>query len=49
MDDDVIALFAFEPTDEGIRVSYEKHYRLVPRDQMSSEDLKAYKAQGDAL
>lgn len=40
---DVIALFAFEDTEEGIRVSLEKHYRLVPPDEMTAADIRAYR------
>lgn len=40
---DVIALFAFEPDDAGLVVSAERHYRLVPSDQLTPEDLQAYR------
>ena len=43
MVDDVIAMFAFEQTPEGVRVSSEKHYRLVAPDQISDKDLAAYR------
>lgn len=43
MRDEVIALFSFEKTDEGIRISSEKHYRLVPPKDVSSEDLSQYR------
>lgn len=40
---DVIAIFAFEKTDEGIRISAEKHYRLVPPEQLSDDDIRNYR------
>jgi hypothetical protein len=39
---DDIAVFAFENTESGLRVAVEKHYRLVPQDQVTLEDLKIY-------
>jgi len=39
----VIALFELEPTDRGIAVSAEKHYRLVAADELSPEELQAYR------
>ncbi len=39
---DVIVIFGFENTEAGLRVSLEKHYRLVPQDQVTKEDLKNY-------
>jgi hypothetical protein len=42
MDNDLIALFELEKTRTGIAVSSEKHYRLVPPDQVSSGDLQSY-------
>lgn len=43
MHDDVIALFEFEHGKEGVSVVSEKHYRLVPPDQVTAEDLKTYR------
>jgi hypothetical protein len=43
MRDEVIALFEFEETDKGIAIASEKHYRLVPPEQMSEADLEAYR------
>lgn len=40
---DVIALFEFEVGDEGLRVSEERHYRLVPPEDMTPEDLDSYR------
>lgn len=42
MDGAVIALFEFEETTEGVRVTSERHYRLVPPDEMSPDDLASY-------
>lgn len=44
LEDDVIALFEFEETDEGIRIHSEKHYRLVPQEEIRPEDLIQYKS-----
>jgi hypothetical protein len=43
MTDNLIALFLFEEGDTGILVSVEKHYRLVPPEQMTPEDLENYR------
>lgn len=43
MAEDLIALFAFEQTEDGIKVSMEKHFRLVPGEQISASDLEAYR------
>jgi hypothetical protein len=40
---DLIALFEFEDSEEGAKISREKHYRLVPRGQLSAEELSAYR------
>ncbi len=42
MEDDLIALFEFEQTDEGIKVSSEKHYKLVKPNELSPEELQSY-------
>ncbi len=42
MEDDLIALFEFEQTSEGIKVSSEKHYRLVETSELSPEELQSY-------
>lgn len=42
MEDDLIALFEFEESKGGIAISSEKHYRLVPSEEVTVEDLKAY-------
>jgi hypothetical protein len=47
MRDDQIALFEFEASAEEIRVSCERHYLLVPPEQISESDLAAYRARPD--
>jgi hypothetical protein len=42
MGENLIALFEFTRTAEGIRVAGEKHYRLVSPDDLTAEDLLAY-------
>ena len=41
---DLIALFEFEVQKGEVRVTSEKHYRLVEPDQMSDADLAAYRS-----
>lgn len=45
MADDLIALFDFVKTDTGVAVASEKHYRLVPPDQLTADDLRRYLAE----
>jgi hypothetical protein len=42
MGESLIALFAFEEMADGVRITNEAHYRLVPPDQISPEELRAY-------
>ncbi|MCC6498764.1 MAG: endonuclease [Anaerolineales bacterium] len=42
MDKNLIALFEFEQSKDGVRVSSEKHYRLVKPNELSSEELQGY-------
>lgn len=42
MEGNLIALFEFESTPEGVKLTQEEHYRLVPSDQITPEILKAY-------
>ena len=37
-----IALFEFEQTSEGVRVVSEKHYRLVPPEELTRDELESY-------
>jgi hypothetical protein len=39
---DDIVIFSFEDSDAGLRISSEKHYRLVAPDQVTLDDLKTY-------
>lgn len=39
----VIVLFEFEQTDAGVRVSSERHYKLVPPEEVSETDLQNYR------
>lgn len=43
MSSDLIALFAFEDTVDGIALTSEKHYRLVPADALSVDELVSYR------
>jgi hypothetical protein len=43
MTDEVIALFSFEMSDEGIALLDEKHYRLVLPDEITPEELNTYR------
>jgi hypothetical protein len=42
VDKNLIALFEFEQSKNGIKVTSEKHYRLVKPDELSPEELKSY-------
>ncbi len=39
----VIALFEFEDGDDGVRVREERHYRLVPHEQLTTDELARYR------
>jgi hypothetical protein len=43
MADDLIALFAFEKGEKGVKMTMEKHYRLVTPDSVTDDDLEAYR------
>lgn len=43
MRDGTIAMFEFVETDDGVRIASEKHYQLVPSDEVNEEDLKVYR------
>lgn len=43
MQDDLIALFEFEESERGITLATEKHYRLVPPEEITEEDLRLYR------
>ncbi len=44
MQGDLIALFVFENTSEGVKISSEKHYRLVEPANITSDDLETYRS-----
>ena len=44
MADHVIALFEFEESEQNITIAAERHYRLVPAEQITPDDLAAYTA-----
>ncbi len=43
MQPDLIALFEFEMTPDGVRVRTERHYYLVPPDELTEEELRLYR------
>jgi hypothetical protein len=43
MADDVIALFELEETDSGVGIASERHYKLVPPEEVTEADLKKYR------
>lgn len=43
MGDETIVLFEFVLTDEGVRVSAEKHYQLVHPDDLSESEVREYR------
>jgi len=42
IDKNLIALFELEQSKDGIKVTSEKHYRLVKPDELSPEELQSY-------
>ncbi len=47
MKDEVIALFEFEEARDNVAIASEKHYRLVPPDEVSAADLQLYASRRD--
>ena len=43
MDGGIIALFEFEQADDSVRINAEKHYKLVPPEEVTKEDLENYR------
>ncbi|MEI7732292.1 MAG: endonuclease [Verrucomicrobiota bacterium] len=43
IDDGVIVLFELEQTNDGVRINSEKHYRLVPHEEVTDVDLMNYR------
>lgn len=39
----VIALFQLEDTNNGINISFEKHYQLVPSDKLTKDEINSYR------
>lgn len=44
MADNLIALFLLQENEDGVILDYEKHYRLVPPNQMTEKDLEKYRS-----
>lgn len=42
LEDDLIALFEFVDSESGVSIVAERHYRLVPPDEISDQDLITY-------
>lgn len=43
IESNLIALFEFEATSEGVRIRTERHYQLVPVEELTEEDLRRYR------
>jgi len=43
MQDEVIAMFEFEEGEKGLGISSEKHYKLVPPEEVTEADLETYR------
>ena len=43
MADDVIAMFEFEEGEGGLGIGSEKHYKLVPPEEVTESDLETYR------
>ncbi len=43
MQDQVIAMFEFEEGEKGLGISSEKHYKLVPPEEVTEADLETYR------
>jgi hypothetical protein len=44
---EVIALFEFEEGVDGLVISAEKHYKLVPPEEVTNADLEKYRGRAD--
>ncbi len=42
-ENNVIALFEFSETKDGVRIASERHYKLVPPEEISEEDIVSYR------
>ena len=47
VDASLIALFAFESTEEGLRVVAEKHYRLVQNSELGVDEIVVYQSRSE--
>lgn len=47
VDNNLIALFAFELSEKGVSISAEKHYRLVDPKDLSEEEIEQYKKRSE--
>lgn len=47
MAEGVIAMFEFEEGEDGLTICAEKHYKLVPPDEVSAADLEKYRGRAD--
>lgn len=43
MRDEIIALFEFEQDENGVRIAAERHYQLVPPEEVTEADLNNYR------
>ena len=43
--DDVIAMFEIVVDGDSLKIADERHFRLVPADQITEKDLAAYRRQ----
>lgn len=39
---DIIVMFQFEESEDGVGVVSEKHYKLVPPEELTDEDIRLY-------
>ena len=46
MSNDVIVLFEFEQGDRGVGIAVERHYKLVPPEEVTDADLQRYASRG---
>jgi hypothetical protein len=44
MEDDLIALFEFVRSENEISIKEERHYRLVPNEDLSSSEIQSYRS-----
>ena len=44
IEDNLIALFSFEEDKNGVSIACEKHYRLVPPDELTEAELQNYRS-----